>query len=106
MICWSNRFWENTKPNVIEFKKRGAPHCHILIWIENFDNKPQNIDNVISAEIPNNEYDPELYQLVMDKMIHGPCNEPGTMHWYSCGKNHIEGPCQSNYPREFNSSTS
>ena len=21
---------------VIEFQKRGIPHCHILIWIENF----------------------------------------------------------------------
>ena len=70
--------------NVIEFQKRGVPHCHILIWIENFYNKPQNNDNVISAEIPKKEYDPELYQLLMDKMIHGSCNEPETMYWYSC----------------------
>ena len=75
--------------DVLEFQKRGATHCHILIWIENFDKTPQNIDNVIYAEIPNKDYDPELYQLVMDKMIHGPCNEPGTMHWYSCRKNHL-----------------
>ena len=36
--------------DVIEFQKRGAPHCHNLIWIENFDKTPQNIDNVISAK--------------------------------------------------------
>ena len=72
--------------DVIEFQKRGAPHCHLLIWIENFDKTPQNIDNVISSEIPNKDYDPELYQLMMDKMIHGPCNEPGKMHLYSCQK--------------------
>ena len=60
--------------DVIEFQKRGAPNCHILIWIENFDKTPQNIDNVISAEIPNKDYDPELYRLVMDKMINGWCN--------------------------------
>ena len=39
-------------------------------------------------------------------MIHGPCNEPGTMHRYACRKNHIDGPCQRNYPHDFNSSTS
>jgi len=90
---------------VIEFQKRGVPHCHILIWIEHFDNTPRNIDIVISAEIQNKEYDPELDQLVLDKMIYGPCNEPETMYQYSCRKNHIDGPCQRNYPREFNSST-
>ena len=44
--------------NVIEFQKQGAPHCHILIWIENFDNTPHNIENFILDEIPNKEYDP------------------------------------------------
>ena len=78
--------------DVIEFQKRGAPHCHIFIWIENFDNTPQNIDNVILAEFLNKEYDPELYNLVMDKMIHGPCNEQGTIHCYSRQKNHVDGP--------------
>ena len=36
---------------VIEFQKRGAPHCHMLIWLKDFVMTPQNIDNVISANI-------------------------------------------------------
>ena len=36
----------------IEFQKRGAPHAHMCIWIENFDHNPANIDNVICAELP------------------------------------------------------
>ena len=38
--------------HVIEFQKRGAPHCHMLIWIKNFNATPQTIDNIISAELP------------------------------------------------------
>ena len=76
---------------VIEFQKRGAPHMHLLFWIENFDETPQNIDNVISAEIPPegapgskerelHELVPgskerELHELVMKHMIHGPCGD-------------------------------
>ena len=34
-----------------------------------------DIDKVISAEIPNEKEDPELYQLVTELMIHGPCGK-------------------------------
>ena len=37
---------------VIEFQKRGAPHLHLMIWITDFDATPENIDNIICAEIP------------------------------------------------------
>ena len=56
---------------VIEFQKRGAPHCHILIWIKDFEATPKNIDDVICAEIPP-PTDP-LHKVVVKSMIHGPC---------------------------------
>ena len=59
---------------VIEFQKRGVPHCHILIWIEYFKSNCESIDRVICAEIPDKRVDEDLYQLFMDKMIHGQCN--------------------------------
>ena len=37
---------------VIEFQKWGAHHIHILFWIKDFESTPENIDNIISAEIP------------------------------------------------------
>ena len=61
---------------VIEYQKRGLPHAHILIWIKPEDKvRPDDIDRVISAEIPDPESDPELHRLVMTHMVHGPCGD-------------------------------
>ena len=61
----------------IEYKKRGLPHAHFLLWVTPEDQvKPEDIDLVISAEIPNKEQDPELHKMVMAHMIHGPCGKP------------------------------
>ena len=60
---------------VIEFQKSGVTRCNILIWIENFESNSDSIDSVICAEILDRRVDEDLYQLVMDKMIHGTCND-------------------------------
>ncbi|GKF13153.1 hypothetical protein Tco_0051079, partial [Tanacetum coccineum] len=58
-----------------EFEKRGLPHAHICIFLDAKDKFPSvgDIDRVICAEIPDKENDPQLFQLVSDFMIHGPC---------------------------------
>ena len=78
---------------VIEFQKRGVPHCHILNWIENFESNSDSIDIVICEEIPNIRFNEELYQLVINKMIHGPCNDTQKPHHYCCLENKIDGQC-------------
>lgn len=45
----------------IEWQKRGLPHAHILIWLLN-KIRPAEIDQIISAEIPDRTIDPELIQ--------------------------------------------
>ncbi|XP_063909824.1 uncharacterized protein LOC135127310 [Zophobas morio] len=56
----------------IEWQKRGLPHAHILIWlVEKI--VPTQIDDIITAELPNAEEDPELFEIVKKNMIHGPC---------------------------------
>ncbi|CAF2320839.1 BnaA10g05620D [Brassica napus] len=61
----------------IEFQKRGLPHAHILLWLGNSSRTPsaQEIDEIISAELPNKEEDQEAYNLVIKHMIHGPCGD-------------------------------
>ena len=60
---------------VIEFQKRGLPHAHILVILEEYYklNTTDDYDQVISAEIPDTEVFPELYANVARTMSHGPC---------------------------------
>ncbi|KAF8050757.1 hypothetical protein N665_1890s0003 [Sinapis alba] len=59
----------------IEFQKRGLPHAHILLWFGNSSRTPsaEEVDKIISAELPKKEEDPEGYNLVSKHMIHVPC---------------------------------
>ncbi|XP_019451814.1 PREDICTED: uncharacterized protein LOC109353911 [Lupinus angustifolius] len=86
----------------IEFQKRGLPHAHLLIFLHptNKYPSPDDIDRIISAEIPNPNDDPELYNLVKSNMIHGPCG--------SCNKSSPcmkGGKCSRYFPKQFQQST-
>ena len=61
--------------HVIEFQKRGLPHAHMLIILENCSKirGREMIDNVVNAEIPNGITEPNLYSKVTRHMVHGPC---------------------------------
>ncbi|CEP10123.1 hypothetical protein, partial, partial [Parasitella parasitica] len=61
----------------IEYQKRGLSHLHLLLFLnpaENFDTA-EKIYQVISAEIPSRENDPELLEIVTKNMVHGPCGD-------------------------------
>lgn len=83
----------------VEWQKRGLPHAHVLIWL--IDKiTPDQIDNVISAEIPDENTDPLLYEIVIKNMIHGPC---GALNMNCvCMSN---GKCSKRYPRQLISET-
>ncbi|XP_058768047.1 uncharacterized protein LOC131641761 [Vicia villosa] len=86
----------------IEFQKRGLPHAHILIFLHP-SNKypgPEDIDKIISAEVPDSETHPRLYSLVKAHMVHGPCGlaNPKT----PCTK---DGRCTKFYPKKFQPTT-
>ncbi|KAL3622938.1 hypothetical protein CASFOL_033238 [Castilleja foliolosa] len=63
----------------IEFQKRGLPHAHILLFLskENKYPTPDDIDRIISAEIPDKESDPTYNDAVKTHMMHGPCGMVG-----------------------------
>ena len=60
----------------IEWQFRGWPHVHCMIVLARKLLSAEQIDGVVSAEIPDPVAHPELHQLVTDLHIHGPfCDE-------------------------------
>ena len=56
----------------------------------------EGIDNIICAEIPDRNIDPDLYNIIRSNMMHGRC---GPAHSDSpCMK---DGKCSKRYPHEF-----
>ena len=60
---------------VTEFQKRGTPHVHMLLILEEQDKitTVDKLDDLIWAEIPDETKYPELHRIVTKMMIHGPC---------------------------------
>ena len=87
----------------IEFQKRGLPHIHILIFLhpEHRLQQPEQIDRLISTQLPDPDLQPELFKLVEKLMIHGPCGEKNPEA--SCMKN---GKCTKGFPKPFQAETS
>ncbi|KAI9127152.1 hypothetical protein K1719_001711 [Acacia pycnantha] len=80
----------------IELEKRGLPHAHIILWLSDMDQikTPFDVDNLISAEIPDKDVDPILYELVGSCMVHGPCGRLSSNA--PCMK---DGKCSKYFPK-------
>ncbi|XP_021975067.1 uncharacterized protein LOC110870171 [Helianthus annuus] len=86
----------------VEFQKRGLPHAHLCLFMH-ADHKLPTVDYIdpfISAEIPDKDKEPELYFLVSEFMIHGPCGVENM----NCPCM-IDGKCSKNFPKKFREST-
>lgn len=87
---------------VIEFQKRGLPHIHLLVILEESSRlrTPSDINSCISAQWPDPETEPLLFETVKSTMVHGPC-----------GNFNLSAPCMENghctkgYPKAFQDRT-
>lgn len=60
----------------VKFQKRGLPHVHIVLWLAKYYrcHSTEEIDFIISAEIPEKNSDPVGFEAVTTYMVHGPCS--------------------------------
>lgn len=81
----------------VEFQKRGLPHAHILLILDRNSklNTPQDIDRCVSAELPNPNTNPVLFNLVSTLMIHRPCQNNADA---VCK---INNRCSKNFPKPY-----
>lgn len=87
----------------IEFQKRGLPHMHLLIFLEEEHKlfSVTAVDSCIRAYWPDPETEPQLFQIVKQVMVHGPCG--GANPRAPC--NDEKGRCTKKYPRPFQDGT-
>ena len=59
----------------IEFQKKGFPHMHLLLILKHEYKllSPDIINSIISAEWPDPDMHPQLFEYVKRFMVHGPC---------------------------------
>ena len=79
----------------IEYQKRGLPHAHILVILHQRI-RPEDIDNVVSAEIPDPITQPELFKIITTNNIHNPC---GAHNLHAVCM--VDGECSKKFPKEF-----
>ncbi|GBP12906.1 hypothetical protein EVAR_95782_1 [Eumeta japonica] len=79
----------------VEWQKRGLPHVHKLLWLKD-KLRPDQIDNIISAEIPDPNIDKTLHDIIVKNMIHGPCGPENPQ--CPCMK---DGKCTKKFPRKL-----
>ncbi|KAG2213750.1 hypothetical protein INT45_001288 [Circinella minor] len=89
---------------VIEFQKHGLPHAHIvLILDENSKIRiAEDVDNIVSAEIPDSQRYPQAYATVTRNMIHTPCGVRLNNQAARCMTN---GACSKKYRKPFANET-
>ena len=89
--------------NLTAHVNRGLPHCHFLFILRGEQHTWEDVDRVISAELPNpnNPLTRKLFKVVKKHMVHGPC---GNLNRQSPCM--TDGTCTKNYPKSFRSVTS
>ena len=82
----------------IELQKHGLPHMHLIIFFDHTSkfHSPDDVDSLISAEIPCPDTRPELYAAVTKFMIHSPC---GSQNQNACCMS--DGKCSKNFPKPW-----
>ena len=91
----------------IEYQKRGLPHMHLLLFLsdEYKVDRTETIDQIITAEIPSKEADPELFEIITKSMVHGPCGaiDPNSPCMIKDEYGNVK--CSKGFPKQLSETT-
>jgi Helitron helicase-like domain at N-terminus/PIF1-like helicase len=85
--------------HVVEFQKRGLPHCHMLIRLTS-ELTSSVMDDLVSAELPSEEVDPSLREIILRCNIH-----PRTHLKNPSSRCNRNGRCIYNFPQPIQERT-
>ena len=90
---------------VVEFQKRGLPHIHMLIILQPRSKlySTESYDRIVSAEIPDEQANKHLFNMVRKHMMHGPCRSKNPKN--VCMQGSFMRRCRNNYPKKWASRT-
>ena len=77
---------------------------HMVIFLHP-DHKlctPKDVDSLLSAEFPDENEEPELFELVKTSMVHTPC---GPEHHNADAPCQVNGKCSKSFPKSFHDQT-
>ena len=82
----------------IEYQKHGLPHMHLLVFLKELDKicTMEQVDAIISAQIPDPAVHPQLHQAVFKYMLYGLCTPQ------KCIENNV---CKKCFPKAFTAQT-
>ena len=88
--------------HTIEFQKRGLSHMHLLIFLDKSCKirSAKNVDDIVCAEFPDKDADPELFEIIGKSMVHGPCG-PQCL----ADPKNINSKCTKHFPHPYQSET-
>ena len=83
----------------IEYQKWGLPHMHLIVFMDPLAHlsMPSCVDSHISAEFPDEDAEPILFDLVKMFMVHGPCIRDQCLNDKNC--------CMKGFPKPFQPET-
>jgi hypothetical protein len=87
---------------VIEFQKRGLPHVHVLLILDETSKlrTTEDYNSMVLTKIPSPIRHPEAYETIISCMVHGPCG-PNFLN-AQCMEH---GKCKKRYLRSFSKET-
>ena len=88
-------------------KRKGLHHSHNLIILESehVPKNPEDIDKIVSAEIPDPETNPDLYAIITKNNIHGPCGKLKLSSPCMDTNDNGKAYCTKEFPKDFQKDT-